>query len=350
MYNVENELLYLGVGWITHIRDRLKAMNGKMWVERQWCPTLQRVNDEAIMILFMKIAGMTKGKLEKLNYVRLFLRVITVADITDEQGTIISGHRFSGKWQANSSLDWPEIPAPPPHYLTMFRSALKQAIGKPTDGHKRQNAITLKNKLGTWYQTEQHFNHEFVRTDTQLFQRQREVYKVYTKLTRTTFEYSYTTTLAPKHVIPISTGSNNGNNVSTHIDYNIIFPVRKRSSYNERREPSNKPPIAGSDGSVDIVSGANASEYKVYTGKEVISGEVWYPDSDHITSYRSEELHGEYLANTCIATNVTDTIRQVCDNKRAVEAIKNIVHNPTRMLDPEADLILAIKHQRDKST
>jgi cytoskeletal protein CcmA (bactofilin family) len=72
-------------------------MNGKMWVERQWCPTLQRVNDEAIMALFMKISGMTKGKLEKLNYIRLFLRIITVADITNEQGTIISGHRFSGK-------------------------------------------------------------------------------------------------------------------------------------------------------------------------------------------------------------------------------------------------------------
>jgi hypothetical protein len=100
---------------------------------------------------------------------------------------------------------------------------------------------------------------------------------------------------------------------------------------------------------VDIVSGANASAYKVYTGKEVISGEVRCPDSEHITSYRSE-LHGEYLANKCIAANVTDTIRQVCDNKRAVEAIKNVVHNPTRMLDPEADLILAIKYQRDKST
>jgi hypothetical protein len=69
MYNVENDLPYLGAGWITHIRDRLKAMNGKMWVERQWCPTLQRVNNEAIMALFMKISGMTKGKLEKLNYV-----------------------------------------------------------------------------------------------------------------------------------------------------------------------------------------------------------------------------------------------------------------------------------------
>jgi hypothetical protein len=159
----------------------------------------------------------------------------------------------------------------------------------------------------------------------------------------------YTTTLAPKHTIPVSTGSNDGDLLSTHIEYNIIFPVRKRSCYNERREPSNKPPIAGSDGSVDIVSGANASAYKVYTGKEVISGEVRCPDSEHITSYRSE-LHGEYLANKCIAANVTDTIRQVCDNKRAVEAIKNVVHNPTRMLDPEADLILAIKYQRDKST
>jgi hypothetical protein len=345
MHEVEDDLPYLGVGWITHIRERLRAMNGRIWIEQQWCPTLQRAHDEAIMILFMRIKGMTKGKLEKLNYVRLFLHVITIADLANEQGNIIPGHRFSGKWQANSSLEWPDIPTPPPHYFTMIRSMLRQAIGRNTDGHKRYNAITLRKKLGTWYQTERHINHEFVRTDTQIFQRQRSSYKVYTKATRTTFNYSHTTTLLPKHTIPTTIGTID-DSISTHIDYDIIFPPRKRPINNERREVSNKHPIAGSDGSVDIVTGANAAAYKVYTGKEMISGEIRCPDNEYITSYRSE-LHGEYLASKCIATNATDTMRQVCDNKRAVEAIKQITHNPTRMLDPEADLILAIKHQRD---
>jgi hypothetical protein len=167
------------------------------------------------------------------------LRIITVADITNEQGTIISGYRFSGKWQANSSLEWPIIPAPPPHYLTMFRSALKQAIGKPTGGHKRQNAITLKNKLGTWYQTERHVNYEFVCTDTQLFQRQGDTYKVYTKTTRTTFEYSYTTTLAPKHAIPISTGSNNGDSFSTHIMPTTSSSQCAKDHMNEENQATN---------------------------------------------------------------------------------------------------------------
>jgi hypothetical protein len=310
MHSVENELPYLGVGWITHMRDRLRAMNGRIWIEKQWCPTLQRLNDEAIMVLLMKIPGITKGKLEKLNYVRLFLRIITIADLTNKQGTIIPGYKFSGRWQANSSFNWPQIPAPPLHYLTMFRSALKRVIGKPNDGNKRYNAIMLRIKLGTWFQTERHINHEFVRTDAQIYQRDGNSFKVYTKTTKYSFKYSYRSTSVPKHAIPVSTGQDN-NSIYTHIPYEVIYPIRKQPIINERRIPSNKPPIAGSDGSVNIVTGANASAYKVYTGKEVISGEQRCPDSDYITSYQSE-LHG-------ISNNVTNTIKQVCDNKRAVE-------------------------------
>jgi hypothetical protein len=246
------------------------------------------------------------------------------------------------------NIELANYPIPPLHYFTMFRSTLKALIGRPNDGTKRHNAINLRIKLGTWYQTDRHITHEFVRTDTQIYQRTGETYKVFTKSSKTTFDYAYSTTLLPKHTIPISTGSSD-NSISTHIEYDIIYPLKKQRISNERRANSNKPPIAGSDGSVDIITGANAAAYKVYTGKEVISGEQRCPDNEYITCYRSE-LHGEYLASKCIAENVTNTIRQVCDNKCAVEAIKRINHNPTRMLDPEADLILAIKHERDKST
>jgi hypothetical protein len=37
---------------------------------------------------------------------------------------------------------------------------------------------------------------------------------------------------------------------------------------------------------------------------------------------------------------------QVCDNEKAVTAISKPIYNPTRMLDPEMDLILAIQHER----
>jgi hypothetical protein len=62
-------------------------------------------------------------------------------------------------------------------------------------------------------------------------------------------------------------------------------------------------------------------------------------------SYRSE-LHGKYLTTKCIRLNNCTAMTQVCDNEKAVTAISKPIYNPTRMLDPEMDLILAIQHER----
>ena len=45
-----------------------------------------------------KMVGITKGMLEKANAVRLFLRVATIADLTDLSGTFIPSGMLVGNW------------------------------------------------------------------------------------------------------------------------------------------------------------------------------------------------------------------------------------------------------------
>jgi hypothetical protein len=109
MEQVDLNLSFIGVGWFPQVRKRLQAMKGRIWIERQWTPELQRQNDTSIMRSFILIPGITENTLKLLNYVRLYLRVITLADIANEQGNMIPGQRFSGSWQAKSIITWPEI-------------------------------------------------------------------------------------------------------------------------------------------------------------------------------------------------------------------------------------------------
>ena len=78
-------------------------------------------------------------------------------------------------------------------------------------------------------------------------------------------------------------------------------------------------------------------------------GQYRAPNDPYATSYRSELLR-EYFTTKCLHRHATQTIDQVCGNKRAVEVITAPIYNPTQMLDSDMDLILASKHERQQST
>ena len=65
MEDVDSDLSYVAGGWFTHQRNRLRIMNGIMWIEHQWTPSLQREFDQSIMRAY--IEGVMKGRLEKAN-------------------------------------------------------------------------------------------------------------------------------------------------------------------------------------------------------------------------------------------------------------------------------------------
>ena len=63
-----------------------------MWIENAWAPQLQRIRDQPIMTAFLKVKhkGATAKKLEWANLCRLYLQVVTVAELADENGLRIS--------------------------------------------------------------------------------------------------------------------------------------------------------------------------------------------------------------------------------------------------------------------
>ena len=73
---------YFDQGLLASLRGRMRKIKATMWIENAWAPTLQSENDGAIMERFSGIRGATPGELKKVNVVRLYLRVITIADLT----------------------------------------------------------------------------------------------------------------------------------------------------------------------------------------------------------------------------------------------------------------------------
>jgi hypothetical protein len=86
MEQVDINLSFIGKGWFPQIRKRLNNMKGQFWIEQQWTPALQRIHDTSIMKALILSPNISEQTLRILNYVRLFLRVITIADIANEQG------------------------------------------------------------------------------------------------------------------------------------------------------------------------------------------------------------------------------------------------------------------------
>ena len=160
------------------------------------------------MLTFSQLPNTTTGQLEILNYVHMFLRVITIAEMATERGYIVPSHRLNGKWCATSNLQWPDIPPPPTSAFNLFRNKIHQAYaGHSSSGRRCQNAVMLKTHLGPWLYTPQHIQHEhesYITTDA-LYMCSSEdthLFKVYTTSTSKLFELQLLPTPLPPHAIP----------------------------------------------------------------------------------------------------------------------------------------------------
>jgi hypothetical protein len=77
-------------------------------------------------------------------------------------------------------------------------------------------------------------------------------------------------------------------------------------------------------------------------------GSMNFPTSDYSISYRSE-LEGILLLTQAINDHNPPQQDQACDNMKAIMKVEKEIINPTRLLDSEADLILAIQELRSKT-
>ena len=96
---------YVDQGLLASLQGRAREIKATMWIENVWAPKLQQENNGAIMERFSGIQEATPGELKKVNAVRLYLRVITIADLTHPSGGYIPDGMLTGDWQAGSDLE-----------------------------------------------------------------------------------------------------------------------------------------------------------------------------------------------------------------------------------------------------
>ena len=82
MENTAQRLNYMEQGWLVSMRKRFDEVDILIWIEDIWHLKLQQENGATIMELFADVPGAFQRSLEKCNQVSLYLRAITIVDVT----------------------------------------------------------------------------------------------------------------------------------------------------------------------------------------------------------------------------------------------------------------------------
>jgi hypothetical protein len=135
--------------WLTSFWRFLCKSQITLELSNQWIPSLARIGDMALMEHFVK-AGYPAAQLTQLNRCRLYLQVITLADIVSADGSLILPEAFIGVPLSDrkSDLKWPNQQRPPSKDWAVWSSALKCL----------QPRNKLLRPLGTWLISNPHQN------------------------------------------------------------------------------------------------------------------------------------------------------------------------------------------------
>ena len=351
MMDVQTDLRYVGKGWFLHQRERLNAMGGQMWIEKQWTPPLQRKGDQSLMKAFTGAPGATHTKLLKANFCRIYARCISIADLASIKGDTIPGDRMDGKWRAPSSLEWPTIPCPPTPYWAVFRWFIRRTVTTGVRSNQRLSQLSrLDVPLGKWHPVERHVEHQFYRTDTMAYNRNGANFLLYNQVQRrNVFEAHGTTNDLPIEAHPIEANFNEDELWTSHRQRCTSPNPRPASTairYVQRTDESN---MAGGDGSVDIIGGERACSFCVIRDGRRYGNARRHKPSQYATSYRAE-LEGEYgILQINQELTPGDPIDAHIDNSQAVKAMSRPFYSPQQMLAPEADIILACQQLQQQS-
>ena len=317
-------------------------MNGQLWIEHEWHPSLQRVNDASLMKTFIESEGATKGKLIAANHCRLYIRCSSIAELANIAGTFIPATRLNGEWRASSTLEWPNIPRPPPKCWTIFRWFIRKTIATSPWRHN-QHAI-LDHPLGNWFQVPRNLRYELLRNQDSIFLR-REENLIQFKSTNNPkiFLRSTKAATAPTDSHPIE-AMIDGDEAWTSNRYKITpLPSESLPSSIDYNTNTNTTTLSGSDGSVDIVTGDRACAYCVQINGQRFGGARRYEASPYSTSLRSELEGAMHTLKIIKEKSIPKETAQYIDNSQTVDNLIEKYYTPGQMLGPEVDIVLACK-------
>jgi hypothetical protein len=133
--------------WLLSFWKFLSKINLKVQLQDQWLPSVTREHDIALMDFFIT-QGYKNSQLGRLNRCRIYLQVITLADITSASGSNIIPDILSGipLIDRKSHLQWPCQQRPPQGDWTLWAQALRPL----------QPRSTLLQPLGQWLTSTTH--------------------------------------------------------------------------------------------------------------------------------------------------------------------------------------------------
>lgn len=130
--------------WFTHVWRFLQE-KGIILVEKTANLQLQRMNDSFIIEIFLR-AGYYGQTLALLNRCRMFMKVVTLSDISSGDGKRILGGYFSGECRNDrSQYEWPPQAKPDRSIWELWQSALETCFSTNKNGY-----LPADNHLGKW--------------------------------------------------------------------------------------------------------------------------------------------------------------------------------------------------------
>ncbi|KAL7550562.1 hypothetical protein ACHAWF_015354 [Thalassiosira exigua] len=362
----QQDLPHLEEGYIAHIHKRLKDLGGGIWIENAWTPSLQREGDKSLMEEFMKVTckGASKNKLIMTNQVRMWLRVITIAELAEEGGLRIPPHRLQGLWRAKSSLKWPNLPKPTKKMWQAFRFYLRKSICKRKKRVLAIQAMPLDTPLGPWYSdATRHVTYDKYRTLEWMYIRKEgrddvangafmryELQHNMGNLFKTTGDAVET---PPDHAIPVNGYTRTSHTKAYPLQEYTFTPAPRLpdSEVENETETKNLDDIlqaeratAVSDGSVDPISGKAGFAWVLTLPNKT----AWIKRSapvrsnpKYMTSYRAElaGVHDvlQYLDDNAMNDKLIDLW---CDNKGVIDVLSpGGDYSLTNLNAAESDLV-----------
>ena len=98
---------HLGIGWFQSMSMFLHTTNGSIIIKDLWTPQPVREVDSILMDDFRNTIKLSKWEWAQVNALCLWLRALTVEDITDPSGRHIEAWARVGGRRLESKLSWP---------------------------------------------------------------------------------------------------------------------------------------------------------------------------------------------------------------------------------------------------
>ena len=351
MEYADTQVNYLRNSFFLHLRSQLSDINASLWIEDVWRPQIHRDHDEFIMDQFVKIPGITRAELRQANAVRLYLRILTIADIADPSGEFIPDGMLTREWQAGTDLHWPHQTRPPLEFWAVFRKCLRLTFCTGTSPHQPiANGMDLDTHLGDWLPVKRFAWFDAYRSESTIYWREDEaIYEMIPSMHRGMYTKGQIVREIPITAHPINV-QQVGNKVWTHRPYSMGTITRKEQDpvgYTARDTLTSASPllIVCSDTSIHLDTGITTCAWVISatsTQKRSMCTHIQNILSSS-TSYRGELEGILYRALRTALDLQPNRVQMWCDNKAAIEKAHPYRSTPGMMIQSDGDIILAIQ-------